>query len=117
MAANPQNAVAYQSAARVHRWRAEWHLSEGRSVGADLIEGQRLVEEALKRNPGLAGSMVTDAALKTIQAESESNPRIRSALLSDAASSLRKALEANPLLADETEELRARIARVASARL
>ncbi len=109
MAANPQNAVAYQSAARVHRWRAEWHLSQGRSVSADLIEGQRLVQEALQRNPGLAGSMVTDAALKIIRAESESDPRIRSALSSDAASSLRKALEANPLLADETMELNERI--------
>ena len=53
--------------------------------------------------------MVTDAALKTIQAEAESDSRIRSALLSDAASSLRKALEANPLLAVETVELNERI--------
>ncbi len=109
MAANPQSAVAYQSAARVHRWRAEWRLSQGRSVGEDLIEGQRHVEQALQRNPELAGSMVTDAALKTIQAESEADPRIRSALLSDAASSLRKALETNPLLAGETVELNERI--------
>jgi hypothetical protein len=109
IAANPQSAVAYQSAARVHRWRAEWRLSQGRSVGEDLIEGQRHVEQALQRNPGLAGSMVTDAALKTIQAESESDPRIRSALLSDAGASLRKALEANPLLAGETVELNERI--------
>ena len=112
IAANSQNPVAYQSAAEVHRWHAEWRLAQGQSVRADLIEGQRLIERALQRNPGLANAMVTDAALKTIQAESESDPRIRSALSADAASSLRKALEANPLLAHETAELNQRIRKI-----
>jgi len=112
IAANSQNPVAYQSAAEVHRWHAEWRLAQGQSVRADLIEGQRLIERALQRNPGFANAMVTAAALKTIQAESEPDPRIRSALSSDAASSLRKALEANPLLAHETRELNQRIREV-----
>jgi len=107
---NPQNAVAYQSAAEVQRWRAEWRLSEGRSVRAELIEGQRLIEEALARNPGLANAMVTESTLKTIQAETEQDPRSRAALAAEASASLRRALEVNPLLERETEELRARIA-------
>jgi len=112
IAANSQNAVAFQSAAEVHRWRAEWRLAQGRSVRADLIEGQRLIERAFKRNPGFANAMVTAAALKIIQAESEPDPRIRSALSSDAATSLRKALDANPLLAHQTVELNQRIRKI-----
>ena len=110
LVANPQNAVAYQSAAEVQRWRAEWRLSQGRSVRAELIEGQRLIEEALARNPGLANAMVTESTLKTIQAETEQDPRSRAALAAEASAGLRHALEANPLLERETEELRARIA-------
>ena len=105
----PSPFAAHEHPAEFHRWRAEWRLAQGQSVRADLIEGRRLIERALQRNPGLANAMVTDAALKTIQAESESDPRIRSALSADAASSLRKALEANPLLAHETAELNERI--------
>jgi len=108
--ANPQNAVAYQSAAEVQRWRAEWRLSQGRSVRAELIEGQRLIEEALARNPGLAAAMVTESTLKTIQAETEQDPRSRAALAAEASAGLRRALEVNPLLERETEALRARIA-------
>jgi serine/threonine-protein kinase len=108
--ANPQNAVAFQSAAEVQRWRAEWRLSQGRSVRAELVEGQRLVEEALVRNPGLANAMITESTLKTIQAETEQEPRSRAALAAEASAGLRRALEVNPLLERETEELRARIA-------
>ena len=107
---NPQNAVAYQSAAEVQRWRAEWRLNEGRSVRAELIEGQRLIEEALARNPGLANAMVTESTLNTIQAETEEDPRSRAALASEASAGLRRALEVNPLLELETAELRSRIA-------
>jgi hypothetical protein len=110
LAANPQNAVAYQSAAEVQRWRAEWRLLQGRSVRAELIEGQRLIEEALARNPGLANAMVTESTLNTIQAETEKDPRSRAALAAEASAGLRRALEVNPLLERETEELRARIA-------
>jgi len=109
LAANPQNAVAYQSAAEVHRWRADWRMAQGWSVREDLIEGQRLIERALERNPGLANAMVTDAALKAIQAESETDVRIRGALAADAALSLRRALAANPLLERETAQLDNRI--------
>jgi serine/threonine-protein kinase len=107
---NPQNAVAYQSAAEVHRWRAEWRLLQGRSVRAELVEGQRLIEEALARNPGLALAMVTESTLKAIQAEAEQDPRSRAALAAEASAGLRRALEVNPLLERETEELRTRIA-------
>ncbi len=109
LAANPQNAVAYQTAAEVHRWRAEWRLGNGGSVRADLIEGQRLIEQALSRNPGLALAMVTNASLKTIQAESETETRIRRALAADANENLRLALVANPLLERETMQLSQRI--------
>jgi serine/threonine-protein kinase len=109
LVANPQNAVAYQSAAEVSRWRAEWRLLQGRSVRAELIEGQRLVEEALFRNPGLANAMVTESTLKTIQAEMETDPRSRAALAAEASAGLRRALEVNPLLERETEDLRERI--------
>ncbi len=109
LTANPQNAIAYQSAAEVHRWRAVWLVAQGRSAREDLIAGQRLIEQALERNPGLARAMVTDAALKAIQAESETDMRARVALAADAALSLRRALEANPLLERETAELHARI--------
>ena len=109
LTANPQNAVAYQSAAEVHRWRADWLMAQGRSVRDDLIEGQRLIEQALERNPGLARAMITDAALKAIQAESETNARIRASVAADADRSLRRALEANPLLERETAQLHARI--------
>ena len=110
LVANPQNAVAYQSAAEVQQWRAEWRLREGRSVRAELIEGQRLVEEALARNPGLASAMVTESTLKTIQAETEQDPRSRAALAAEALAGLQRALEVNPLLERETGELRERIA-------
>ena len=78
-------------------------------MSEDLIEGQRLIELSLERNPGLARAMVTDAALKAIQAESETDQRIRAAVAIDAARSLQRALEANPLLERETTTLRARI--------
>ena len=110
LVANPQNAVAYQSAAEVQRWKAEWRLSQGRSVRAELIEGRRLVEEALQRNPGLAAAMITESTLKTIQAETERDPRSRAALAAEASAGLRRALGVNPLLERETEELRVRIA-------
>jgi tRNA A-37 threonylcarbamoyl transferase component Bud32 len=110
LVANPQNAVAYQSAAEVQRWRAEWRLLQGLSVRAEIIEGQRLIEEALARNPGLASAMVTGSALKLIQAEAEQDPRSRTALAAEASAGLRRALELNPLLERETEELRDRIA-------
>jgi len=109
LAANPQNAVAYQSAAEVRRWRAVWLLAQGKPVREDLIEGQRLIEQALARNPGLARAMVTDAALKAIQAESETDRRTRLAIAADAARSLQRALEANPLLERETARLHDRI--------
>ena len=109
LAANPQNAVAYQSAAEVHRWRADWRLAQGMSVTEDLIEGRRLIEQSLDRNPGLARAMVTDAALKAIQAESETDRRVRTAVATDAARTLQRALEANPLLERETTPLRTRI--------
>jgi serine/threonine-protein kinase len=112
--ANPRNAVAYQSAAQVQRWRAEWRRHQGLSVRAELTEGQRLIEEALARNPGLASAMITESALNTIQAETEQDPRSRAALASEASESLRRALEVNPLLERETEELRARIAALQS---
>jgi serine/threonine-protein kinase len=110
LVANPRNAVAYQSAAEVFRWRAEWRLDQGRSVGAELVEGRRLIEEALARNPGLALAMVTQSALKIIQAEAERDPRSRAALAAEASTSLERAVEINPLLERETEELRERIA-------
>jgi serine/threonine-protein kinase len=109
LVANPRNSVAYQSAAEVHRWRAQWRLDQGRSVRAELLEGQRLIEESLARNPELANAMVTLAALKTIQAEAERDPRSRTALAAEASTSLERALEINPLLGRETEELRKRI--------
>jgi serine/threonine-protein kinase len=114
LVANPGNAVAYQSAAQVQRWRAEWRLRQNLSVRAELTEGQRLIEEALARNPGLASAMITESALNTIQAEAEQDPRSRAALASEASDSLRRALEVNPLLELETEELRTRIAALQS---
>jgi serine/threonine-protein kinase len=109
LVANPQNARAYQSMAEVYRWRAEWRRREGRSVSAEIVEGQRLIEEALARNPGLANAMVTQSALKTIQAEGEADARSRAALAAEASTSLSRALQVNPLLERETEELRQRI--------
>jgi len=109
LTANPQNAVAYQSAAEVHRWRADWLVTQERSVREDLIEGQHLIEQALERNPGLARAMITYAALKAIQAESETDSRTRMVLAADAALSLQRALKANPLLERETAQLHARI--------
>jgi serine/threonine-protein kinase len=106
---NPRNAVAYQSAAEVHRWRAEDRLRRGLSVRNDLVEGQRLVERALAINPELANAMVTDAALKAIQAENEQAPATRAALAAAAAARLRGALTINPLLERETAELKIRI--------
>jgi hypothetical protein len=106
---NPRNAVAFQSAAEVRRWRAEDRLRRGQSVRGDLAEGQRLVERALDLNPELALAMVTAAALKTIQAESESSPATRAALAAEGADMLRRARSINPLLERETAALEARI--------
>jgi serine/threonine-protein kinase len=114
LAANPQNSVAYQNAAEIHRWRAEWRRRLGQSVRADLIAGQQLVEQALARNPGSANAMVTQAALKAIQAETETDPQIRRALAAEASVSLDRALEANQLLELETEGLRERIEALAA---
>jgi Tfp pilus assembly protein PilF len=114
LVANPLNAVAYQSAAEVHRWRAEWRLNRGRSARADLVEGQRLVELALEQNPGLASAMATNAALKVIQAEAETDSLSRAALVAEANTNLGRALEANPLLERETDDLRRRIDRLSS---
>ena len=106
---NPRNAVAYQSAAEVHRWRAQSRLDRGRSVRTDLNEGRRLVDQALALNPGLARALITGAALTIIQAEAEEPGRTRTALAAEAERTLSEALEINPLLERETEELRRRI--------
>ncbi len=109
LAVNPRNAVAYQSAAKVHRWRAEDRLLRGLSIRSDVSEGRRLVEQALALNPGLASALVTGAALTTIQAEAETLLLTRRALAADADDAVRRALEINPLLERETEDLRRRI--------
>ncbi len=109
LAANPQNSVAYQNAAEIHRWRAEWRRQHGQSIQADLRTGQQLVEQALAKNPGSANAMVTQAALKAIQAETETDPQVRRALAAEASVSLDRALEANQLLELETADLRNRI--------
>ena len=106
---NPRNAVAYQSAAEVHRWRAQSRLDRGQSVRTDLNEGRRLVDQALELNPGLARALITGAALTIIQAEAEEPGRTRTALAAEAERALSEALEINPLLERETEELRRRI--------
>ena len=36
---NPENAVAYQSAAEVHRWRAEWSIQRGRGSVDEIRAG------------------------------------------------------------------------------
>jgi serine/threonine-protein kinase len=109
---NPRNAVAYQSAAEVHRWRAEDRLRNGLSIQTDIREGRRLIEQALTLNPGLARAMVTGAALTTIQAEAEGTQSIKKALAAEADTAVRRALEINPYLERETEELRRRIGAV-----
>jgi tetratricopeptide (TPR) repeat protein len=106
---NPRNAVAYQSAAEVHRWRADDRLRQGLSIRSDVNQGRRLVEQALALNPGLASAMVTGAALTTIQAEAETSQTTRIALAADAEDAVRRALEINPFLERETEDLRRRI--------
>jgi hypothetical protein len=106
---NPRNAVAYQSAAEVHRWRAEDRLRRGLSIRTDLNEGRRLVERALELNPGLANALVTGAGLTTVQAESEASVATRRALAADAADTIRRALEINPSLEKQTADLRRRI--------
>ena len=106
---NPRNAVAYQSAAEVHRWRADDRLHQGLSIRSDVNQGRRLVEQALALNPGLASAMVTGAALTTIQAEAETSQTTRIALAADAEDAVRRALEINPFLERETEDLRRRI--------
>jgi serine/threonine-protein kinase len=109
IAANPGNAVAYQNAAEVHRWRAEWMLAEGRGVLTEVSSGLGRVDDALTRNPELAAAMITRAALKAIQAESEGNASVRRSLAAEARTSLRRGLEANPLLERENTELARRI--------
>ncbi len=109
---NPRNAVAYQSAAEVHRWRAEDRLRRGLSIRSEVSEGRRLIEQALALNPGLASALVTEAALSIIQAEAEDNASTRTALAAQAADALRRALEINPYLERENEDLRRRIADV-----
>jgi hypothetical protein len=109
LAANPRNSVAYQSAAEVHRWRAEWLNSQGRSIRSEIVAGRSLIERALARNPSSANAMVTGAALTIIQASAETDPTVRGALLGEARSDLRRALEINPLLEAETGDLRRRI--------
>jgi serine/threonine-protein kinase len=106
---NPRNAVAYQGAAEVHRWRAEDRLRRGLSIRSEVSEGRRLIEQALALNPGLANAMVTEAALSIIQAEAEGSGSTRTALAAQAADAVRRALEINPYLERETEELRRRI--------
>ena len=114
LAANPRNAVAYQSAAEINRWRAEHRLRQGLSIRADVREGRRLVERALALNPGLANALVTGAAITTVQAESESAEATRRALAAEADDALRRALEINPDLERETGELRRRIEAVSN---
>ncbi len=56
--------------------------------------------------------MVTGAALTTIQAEAEGTQSIKKALAAEAGTAVRRALEINPYLERETEELRRRIGAV-----
>jgi len=108
LAANPQNAAGYQTAAEVYRWRAEWLLSLQRDPQDDIAAGRRLAARALELNPSLANAMVTDAALQLLQAEVTVAPAPRSRLIAEARTTLDRAAQLNPLLADETSALRER---------
>jgi len=108
LAANPQNAAGYQTAAEVYRWRAEWLLSLQRDPQVDIAAGRRLAARALELNPSLANAMVTDAALQLLQAEVTVAPAPRSRLIAEARTTLDRAAQLNPLLADETSALRER---------
>ncbi|HSN57090.1 MAG TPA: hypothetical protein VLT32_20640, partial [Candidatus Sulfomarinibacteraceae bacterium] len=105
---NPGNAVAYQSLAEVHRWRAEWALRSGRPVGHEVREGRRSAAEALRRNPGLAAACLTEAALLAVQAEAD--PARRPDLLREARARLVDAERLNPLISRDAEPIEARLA-------
>ena len=99
--------MAYQGAAEVHRWRAEWKLTQQRSVSDEVREGRKHIRDALSRNPGLADALVTDAALLVIQAEAE--PRGRTESLQQARVRLTEAQELNPLINRKTEPISRRL--------
>ncbi len=105
LAANAANAVAFQTAAEVHRWRALGLVTAGEDPSAEVAAGRRLTAQALRLNPGLASAMVTDAALLMIQARGSSDPGARRRLSSEAAAHLRRATRLNPLLAGEAQQL------------
>jgi len=108
VALNPQNATAYQTAAEVHRWRAEWLRSMRRNPVPEIADGRRLTGRSLQLNPSLANTMVTEAALLIIQAESTTAPDARRLLIRDALASLDRAVEINPQLEHDARVLRDR---------
>jgi tetratricopeptide (TPR) repeat protein len=112
LAANSQNAAGYQTAAEVHRWRAEWARSMQRDPSRDISAGRRLVARSLELNPSLANAMITDAALLLLQAEITAAPGSRRQLVDEARATLDRAIELNPLVADEANQLYRRADRI-----
>ena len=108
MQLNPQNATSYQTAAEVHRWRAEWLKSMRRDPVPEIAAGRVFIDRSLQLNPTLAKAMVTGSALLVIQAESTPAATARRQLIQDALASLNRAVEINPMLEHEARALRER---------
>ena len=110
MTVNAGNAVAYQSAAEIQRWRAEWALSQGLPVERRIRAGREYVRASPERNPGLALAQLTDAALLIIRAEAE--PASRRRWTAEAGSRLEEARRLNPMLSREIDALAERLGRL-----
>jgi hypothetical protein len=112
---NPSNAAAFQTAAEVHRWRAEWWLHVERDVRGETAAGRRLTSEALRLNPNLANAMVTAAALDVVEAEAASDGRARRSLANRSLEALDRATELDPLLARDPARIADRARALAGA--
>jgi hypothetical protein len=95
---NPSNSVAFQTAAEVHRWRAEWLAAEGRGTRAEIEAGLRQAERALAIDPHQGNALLSKAGLLLIRAESGRTLARRRKAANQAKTLLAHAIAINPLL-------------------
>jgi serine/threonine-protein kinase len=106
---------AESSAAAFHRWHAEWVLSRGLSPAEDVRRGLSAADRVLALRPGDAEAKALAAGLHLAAARAAGDAMARSRAAAQASVLLREALELNPLMARQQQDLAREAARLAGA--
>jgi serine/threonine-protein kinase len=91
----------FERAAKIHERRARWLASREEDFAEALLQGARMVQQALRRNPHHAAAIAVRGALHLVRARSAKQADERIAAAKRAKESLSIACRANPLIARE----------------